>query len=136
MAGQATKKLQRTKSVRMQYFQGISVLSFLFHIVIIWLRDGDFPLIRASLCSCLKLLSVWMIDTALSQALEYELWQDLFIVTVSAEILSGFWSHAIWLLLAIPGYGLYVWGGKALQMLASIGKSDPQEPVTSKSKPK
>jgi hypothetical protein len=128
MAGQSAKKLGKTRESRMFYFRSISVLVFVLFFVSAWYREAGIPFFRAALFGTLLAISVSMIDAALAQAVDYELWQDLFFVTALAAGLSALWAPAIWLLVLIPGYGVYVWGGQGLQALAQIGKNVEPEP--------
>ena len=60
------------------------------------------------------LLSFKMIRSALELGVGYDMWQDLFIVNAIVQ-LGSCWSAYVWLVyLVVPGYAVYMLGGKVL----------------------
>ncbi len=111
MAGHSAKKTLRNAETMTQYYMYIAICSVIVNLVGIVLSRQWSSLIGSMAVTGLTGFSSLMIKSALELGVGYELWQDLFIVSVLVLVLSVISNYAWFLLLAIPAYGLWTFGG-------------------------
>jgi hypothetical protein len=81
-------------------------------------------------------LSFRMIVGALDLGVGYDLWQDLFLINTAVQLLSLF-SQWFWVIyLAVPGYGIYVFGGKILSWVFTPREDEVAQQGSDKKKGK
>ena len=132
MAGASAKKTARNAEVKSKNYLialiGMNVINWIFNL---WV--GGFALILQSLfLSVVSFLTFRMIKAALELGVGYDLWQDLFIINSVVQIGTAVWSQYVWILyLAVPGYGVYKFGGQLLSWIFTPRESD-QKPEPKK----
>lgn len=129
MAGAAAKRTAKNAAVKSRYYSALalggSVINFIIQI-------GFFDRsLSAIMISCFLALVAWlslkMITSALELGVGYDLWQDLFVINFVVQI-GGLWSKYVWLLyLAVPGYAVYMLGGKVLNYVFTPKEAEMAE---------
>jgi hypothetical protein len=132
MAGASAKKTARIAKVQSKNYLialiGLNVINWILNL---WV--GGFALVLQSLLlSFVSFLTYRMIKAALELGVGYDLWQDLFIINSVVQIGTAVWSQYVWILyLAVPGYGVYKFGGQLLSWIFTPRESD-QKPKPKK----
>lgn len=129
MAGAAAKKTAKNAEVKTKYY-AITALSFsIIHFVI--RVSGGISLVeffQFTFLTFVAWLSFRMIRAALELGVGFDLWQDLFIINHTVQI-GCLWSNYVWLIyLVVPGYGIYMFGGKVLSWVFTPKETDNESP--------
>ena len=137
MAGAAAKKTAKNAEVKTKYYAGSALAFSLIHFVI--RVSGGMTLggfFQFAFLTIVAWLSFRMIRAALELGVGFDLWQDLFIINSIVQ-LGCLWSNYVWLIyLAVPGYGIYMFGGKVLNWVFTPKETDHQPPKADNRRPK
>ena len=121
MAGHAEKKLKKAaESGRLRY-ASIGIGAWLSLLIGSYIRE-ELSVVSLALFAAVTALSIYMIDTALSMGTGFDIWQDLFIVTVIAESLGALFSAGTYVFAIAPLYVLWIAVKAGLEYMQSTTK--------------
>lgn len=131
MAGQAAKKTARNAETKSFYYFWICVIGCLINVIVNLGLYGSLYL-----SSLFLLLVSWgcyrMITSALEMGVGFSIWQDVFIINSSVQILSLL-SIYFWILyLLVPGYGIFKFGKQIVNYVFTPKETDFAETNVSK----
>lgn len=135
MAGASAKKTAKHAGQMSKVYWVIATAATLINVVarIGWFREGY---LQATFLAAMAYLSYRMIVGALDLGVGFDLWQDLFVINTAVQVLSLF-SQWFWVIyLAVPGYGIYVFGGKILSWVFTPREDEVAQQGSEKKKAK
>ena len=111
MAGASAKKTAKNAQSKSIVYGSISAIASFINLIfrIGFLQEGIFQSVVLALVS---FLAYRMIRGALELGVGYSMWQDLFVINTAVQLLTLYSSWAWVLYLTVPGYGLFLFGGK------------------------
>ena len=123
MAGASAKKTAKNAKEKTFLYSFIAIFASLLNLVV---RIGLFhdgtslvSLAQGGFLTFIAFLSFKMIQSSLQLGLGYSLWQDLFIINTTVQMLSLL-SNWFWLVyVAVPSYGVYFFGRRILDFVFS-----------------
>ena len=115
MAGQAAKK-RAENAAKTGHLYLIAVLTSFFWYVpvrIIWYFDSFtlWPMLGFCMLTIVGRFTYMSIVSAMEMGVDYEYYQDIFIINLVVTFLSPVWAWAWYIYLLIPAYLIYKFGG-------------------------